>query len=124
MPIYRKGDDLFPLRERAEQEKAAEAKLSNFEKQEAGRHLLPENVMISPWGGATNYYSTGFLKPWTKETLSGDTPVSGRAVAQGRKREKSSAEARAKFHGAGVIKAGKLVKGGNPVLKEKMGGQE
>ena len=110
MPIYRKGDDLFPLRERAEQEKRAEAGLSNFEKQEAGRHLSTDNIMLRPWGGATNYYKPSFNSPWKSESLT-NTPISGRAVAQGREREKYTAEMRAKYHGSGVIKAGKLVKG-------------
>lgn len=110
MPIYRKGDDLFPLRERAEQEKHAEAGLSNFEKQEAGRHLSPDNIMLSPYGRARNYYKPSFNSPWKNENLT-NTPISGRAVAEGRKREKAAAEAKVKYHGAGVIKAGKLVKG-------------
>lgn len=111
MPIYRKGDDLFPLRERAEQEKRAESGLSNFEKQEAGRHLAADNIMITPHGTATNWYKPSFNSPWKKETLHGNTPISGRAVAEGRQREKYTAEMRAKYHGSGVIKAGKLVKG-------------
>lgn len=112
MPIYRKGDDLFPLRERAEQEKQAESKLSNIEKQEAGRHLAADNIMLSPSGTATNWYKPSFSEPWKKERLS-NTPISGRAVAEGRGREKYTAEMKAKYHGAGVIKAGKLVKGSN-----------